>query len=220
MNLSARSLFGLWTWHISIQYSRITVLPYKTSHFFFMDLFYILKYGPNSQCVFLCFSDQLLGRKHLVWSQLKRTELTGRWQWKSELPENQTIPVIADIVQLCFEKSTWNTPSPFFFKSTPNNFTVFYIQNLYTVLWGTNAVWWRKAALLASLRLLLSLYDICTFFCYHKWVCFAGQSVFKMGTCNIFLHSNLKGTYYAIFSLGHLIYFSSSKLQLRVICPE
>lgn len=111
-------------------------------------------------------------------------------------------------------------PPPFFFKSTPNNFTVFYIQNLYTVLWGTNAVWWRKAALLASLRLLLSLYDICTFFCYHKWVCFAGQSVFKMGTCNIFLHSNLKGTYYAIFSLGHLIYFSSSKLQLRVICPE
>lgn len=79
-----------------------------------MDLFYILKYGTNSQCVFLCFSDQLLGRKHLVWSQLKRTELTGRWQWKSELPENQTNDRWHRTT-LFWEKHMKHPPHPLFF---------------------------------------------------------------------------------------------------------
>lgn len=54
MNLSARSLFGLWTWHISIQYSRITVLAYKTSHFFFLWICFTFWNTERIPNVFFC----------------------------------------------------------------------------------------------------------------------------------------------------------------------
>lgn len=181
MNLSARSLFGLWTWHISIQYSRITVLAYKTSHFFFYGFVLHFEIRTEFPMCFSVFFRPVIGTKT---SRLKSTEKnrTDRKmtmeKWTPRKPNHSSDRWHRTTL---FWEKHMKHPPPFFLKSTPNNFTVFYIQNLYTVLWGTNAVWWRKAALLASLRLLLSLYDICTFFCYHKWCLFCWSKCVQDG---------------------------------------
>lgn len=71
MNLSARSLFGLWTWHISIQYSRITVLAYKTSHFFFYGFVLHFEIRTEFPMCFSVFFRPVIGTKT---SRLKSTE--------------------------------------------------------------------------------------------------------------------------------------------------